>query len=218
MNHAGINLCYFWNQSYKWCNLIAKTLSALNAKIRKALFPTNLTRWNNSFQFKKKKKKVHSWYLERKRCKGFVTTNQKSSSRQREIQIWNRNFDRIWRDQWKVSIWQLLIVFRLEFIWPTVSRVNRKVKSGIFNYLFRNYFMYENTYKNFGIVYNYSCPKIKQKQKLYKFIFIFRLFFFSSSTKYSYCKSENPAVQLQFLLESPKLFDSIDFSTFFSQE
>ena len=217
MNHAGINLCYFWNQSYKWCNLIAKTLSALNAKIRKALFPTNLTRWNNYFQLKKKKKKFTLDISNVRGARGLLRPTRKVLQ-DREIQIWNRNFDRIWRDQWKVSIWQLLIVFSLEFILPTVSRVNRKVKSGIFYYLFRNYFMYENTYKNFGIVYNYSCPKIKQKQKLYKFIFIFRLFFFSSSTKYSYCKSENPAVQLQFLLESPKLFDSIDFSTFFSQE
>ena len=41
-----------------------KTLTAFTinlthkTKIRKIPFPTNLTRWNNSFQFKKEKKKT----------------------------------------------------------------------------------------------------------------------------------------------------------------
>ena len=101
------------------------------------------------------------------------------------------NYYRIWRDQKNVCTGLLLIVFWLEFSLPTVSRVTWKVKSGIFHYLFRKYFSYISKLWN-HLVYNYSCPKIK-KQKLHKLIFIFGLFFFSSSTKYSYCESENPS-------------------------
>ena len=37
--------------------------------------------------------------------------------------------------------------------------------------------------------------------------------------KYSYCESENPSFgdSMQFLIETPKWLDSIDFSTLFSQ-
>ena len=95
------------------------------------------------------------------------------------------------RDQRKVCTAPLLIVFWLEFNLPIVSRVKWKVKSGIFCYLFCKYFSYIS--KLWGqLIYNYSCPKIKQMQKLHKLIFIFGLFFFSSSTKYLYCESENP--------------------------
>ena len=130
--------------------------------------------------------------------------------------MWNRDFYRIWRDQWKVRTGLLLIVFWLEFNIQTVLRVNWKVKSGIFYYLFGKYFL---CIKDFEINSFTTIHVQKQnKNKNFTNSFSFSNCFSLAHQRNIHIVSQKTlllVIQLQFLIEIPKLFDTIDFSTLF---